>query len=108
MPDLPTSTITFLFTDLEGSTTRWEQHQQAMQAELWDETADSLRVRMALHTGAVEQRDRYSFRPPLNHVARFLSAGHGGQGLLSLAAQQLVCDPLPPVADLAHHQTVRL
>jgi predicted ATPase/class 3 adenylate cyclase/Tfp pilus assembly protein PilF len=31
---LPTGTITFLFTDIEGSTTLWEQHPEAMQASL--------------------------------------------------------------------------
>jgi class 3 adenylate cyclase len=30
MTDLPTGTVTFLFTDIEGSTTRWEHHPQAM------------------------------------------------------------------------------
>ena len=34
MPDLPNGTVTFLFTDIEGSTTRWEQHREAMQAAL--------------------------------------------------------------------------
>ena len=34
MPDLPTGTVTFLFTDIEGSTARWEQQRQAMQAAL--------------------------------------------------------------------------
>src|SRR6184192_3773187 len=33
-PDLPTGTITFLFTDIEGSTKRWEQHPQAMRTAL--------------------------------------------------------------------------
>jgi class 3 adenylate cyclase len=30
MPDLPTGTVTFLFTDIEGSTRLWEQHPEAM------------------------------------------------------------------------------
>jgi predicted ATPase/class 3 adenylate cyclase len=30
MPDLPTDTATFLFTDIEGSTRLWEQHPEAM------------------------------------------------------------------------------
>ncbi|HXW51756.1 MAG TPA: adenylate/guanylate cyclase domain-containing protein [Candidatus Acidoferrales bacterium] len=29
---LPTGTVTFLFTDIEGSTQRWEQHREAMDA----------------------------------------------------------------------------
>jgi len=30
MADLPSATVTFLSTDLEGSTARWEQDAQAM------------------------------------------------------------------------------
>ena len=30
MPDLPSGTVTFLFTDIEGSTERWQQNHQAM------------------------------------------------------------------------------
>src|SRR5947209_1979310 len=29
--NLPTGTVTFMFTDIEGSTKRWEQYPQAMQ-----------------------------------------------------------------------------
>ena len=29
---LPTGTVTFLFTDIEGSTERWEHHREAMKA----------------------------------------------------------------------------
>src|SRR5579864_7485705 len=29
---LPTGTVTFLFSDIEGSTQRWEQHREAMKA----------------------------------------------------------------------------
>ncbi|MBV8339437.1 MAG: adenylate/guanylate cyclase domain-containing protein, partial [Candidatus Eremiobacteraeota bacterium] len=29
---LPTGTVTFLFTDIEGSTERWERHREAMKA----------------------------------------------------------------------------
>jgi predicted ATPase/class 3 adenylate cyclase len=32
MPELPTGTVTFLFTDLEGSTRLWDQHPEAMRA----------------------------------------------------------------------------
>src|SRR5512134_2108298 len=34
MPELPTGTVTFLFTDLEGSTRLWEEHPEAMQVAL--------------------------------------------------------------------------
>ncbi len=34
MAELPTGTVTFLFTDLEGSTRLWEQHPVAMKAAL--------------------------------------------------------------------------
>src|SRR5947208_972809 len=34
MPHPPTGTVTFLFTDIEGSTKRWEQYPQQMQAAL--------------------------------------------------------------------------
>ena len=34
MPELPTGTVTFLFTDFEGSITLWEQHPEAIDAAL--------------------------------------------------------------------------
>ena len=151
MAPLPTGTVTFLFTDIEGSTTRWERQRQAMQAalarhdailreaiaahgghvfktvgdafyaifamapdavesalaaqqalqtEVWDTALGVLRVRMALHTGGAEERDGDYFGQPLNRVARLLSAGHGGQILLSLATHELVRDHLLPGAEL--------
>jgi class 3 adenylate cyclase len=33
-PALPSGTVTFLFTDIEGSTRRWEQHPEAMRDTL--------------------------------------------------------------------------
>src|SRR5215207_6453922 len=73
--------------------------QRALLAEEWGEIG-ALRVRMALHTGAADERAGDYFGPPLNRVARLLSAGHGGQVLLSLATQELVRDRLPQEADL--------
>src|SRR3712207_9459604 len=34
MPELPTGTVTFLFTDIEGSTTRWEPHRDRKSTRL--------------------------------------------------------------------------
>src|SRR5882724_4618640 len=34
MPRVPTGTVTFLFTDIEGSTRRWQQHPEAMKGAL--------------------------------------------------------------------------
>jgi len=156
MKNLPTGTITFLFTDIEGSTKLWEEHPEAMKialaqhdsllqqaiesyngcvfkmvgdafcasfptapdaldaalaaqrsvsAEAWGDTP--IRVRMALHTGMAEERNGDYFGPPLNRVARLLSAGYGGQTLLSLATQELVRDQLPQGAsliDLGQHR----
>ena len=34
MVELPSGTVTFLFTDLEGSTRLWEEHRDAMQSAL--------------------------------------------------------------------------
>ncbi len=150
MPNLPGGTVTFLFTDIEGSTRLWEEKpeamrvalarhdvllraaieansgivfktmgdafcaafatapealssalvlQHALQAEVWPDPI-RLRVRTALHTGAVESRDNDYFGQPLNRVARLLAAGYGGQILLSDVAQELTRDHLPPVVSL--------
>ena len=50
---------------------------------------------MALHMGAAEERDGDYFGPPVNRVARLLSAAHGGQVLLSLPTHEMVRDQLP-------------
>jgi len=34
MTSLPTGTVTFLFTDVEGSTRRWEEHRELMKAAM--------------------------------------------------------------------------
>jgi predicted ATPase/class 3 adenylate cyclase len=149
MNNIPTGTVTFLFTDIEGSTQLWEQHpeamqaalarhdailrqaieshgghvfktvgdafcatftsasdavlsaldaQRAIQAESWGETV--IKVRMGLHSGAAEVRDNDYFGPTLNRVARLMSAGHGGQTLLSAITRELAQPNLPPDAEL--------
>ena len=145
-------TITFLFSDIEGSTRLWEQHpgamkaalarhddilrrsvtqhqgqivkltgdgclavfesasgavlaalaaQQALQADAWDELKPQVvRARMALHTGEAEARGGDYFGPAVNRAARLMSAGHGGQVLLSAASAELLRDALPVGAGL--------
>jgi predicted ATPase/class 3 adenylate cyclase len=145
MAAAPSGTVTFLFTDIEGSTRLWEMSPESMAAALmrhdqivreviegesgyvfktvgdafcaafhtapaalkaaisvqravarepWPQTA-TVRVRIALHTGACELRKNDYFGRPLNRVSRLLSAGHGGQILVSAATRQLVHDSLP-------------
>jgi class 3 adenylate cyclase len=63
-------------------------------------------VRMALHTGPVEMRDRDYLGPALNRVARIMAAGHGGQTLLCHITHELVRDHVPSdvtLLDLAEH-----
>jgi class 3 adenylate cyclase/tetratricopeptide (TPR) repeat protein len=149
---LPSGTVTFLFTDIEGSTRLWSQNaqtmgaaiarheallravitatggvvfktvgdaiyaafasaldavqaavdgQQAIAAEPWD-TSTALRVRMALHSGVVEVREGDYFGLQLSRTARLLSAGHGGQILVSQATQELVREQLAAELTLRH------
>ena len=62
---------------------------------------------MGLHAGEAAEREGDYFGPTLNRTARIMSAGHGGQVLLSAAAAALVPDQLPDGAtlrDLGEHQ----
>ena len=158
MTELPAGTVTFLFTDLEGSTRLWEQHPEAMRpslerhdgilrdavefqggvivkttgdglhavfttvlaaveaalhaqrmlaAERWPEEPGPLRVRMGIHSGDAIARDGDYYGPAVNRAARVMSAGHGGQVVLSLASAELVRDFLPDgvsLVDLGEHR----
>jgi predicted ATPase len=80
--------------------------QHGLQTEEWS-ASPTLRVRIALHTGTVDVRDGDYLGTPLSRVARLLSAGYGGQVLISQATQELVCDELPPgctLHDLGVHR----
>ncbi len=145
MIEAPTGTVTFLATDIQGSTELWERYpgamagalrrhdeilrtaleardgrifknvgdglftaftlapaaveaalegQRSLIAEAWS-TPVPVRVRMALHSGQAEEREGDYFGPPVNRVARILSAGHGGQILLSQAVERLTSDRFP-------------
>ncbi len=72
----------------------------------WGETG-ALRVRMGLHAGEAAKRNGDYYGPTLNRTARIMSAGHGGQVLLSAAAAALVMDRLPEgtgLRDLGEHR----
>jgi len=80
--------------------------QRSLAAEPWGPIG-AIQVRVAVHVGTAQLRDGDYFGPPLNRVARLLDAGHGGQVLLSNAAQELVRDALPKgteLRDLGEHR----
>ena len=52
MPDLPSGTVTFLFTDIEGSTALWERDRQAM-ATVVERHLTLLRATIATHDGVL-------------------------------------------------------
>ena len=74
--------------------------QRALRDEPWDAAIGNLRVRAALHTGTAELREGDYFGTTLNRTARLLSAGHGGQTLLSQSTRDLLQDNLPEGAAL--------
>jgi len=84
--------------------------QRALAQEVWLAFAlpEPLRVRMALHVGAVDPDPDGDYRSPLlNRLGRLLGAGHGGQILLSQAVRGLAQGQLPNGAaarDLGAHQ----
>jgi predicted ATPase/class 3 adenylate cyclase len=133
MGAIPTGTLTFLFTDIEGHTPLWEAHpeemrvalerhdeilrstiegrggyvfttagdsfaaafgraddaieaareaQLALAAEPWPRPTP-IQVRMGVHTGEATERDADYFGPAVIRAARIMSAGHGGQVLVS-------------------------
>ncbi|MBE0698818.1 MAG: adenylate/guanylate cyclase domain-containing protein, partial [Anaerolineaceae bacterium] len=163
MAELPTGTVTFLFTDIEGSTPLWEQMPEAMRPAValhldllhqaieangglvfkvigdaiqaafplasgalaaalasqrvlhtadWPAQTGPLNVRMGLHTGPAEIEPSlggtdYAISHTLNRVARIMSAGHGGQILLSQETTGMLERSLPPEVtfkDLGEHQ----
>ena len=151
---LPSGTVTFLFTDIEGSTKLAQEYsnampallarhheilnqsihrcdgyvfqivgdsfavafhsasdavnaasdaQRALQSEAWSPA--SIKVRMGIHTGAAQLRvdsmeNPYSGYATIASAQRVMSAGHGGQILLSGATRELVRNTLPADTEL--------
>ena len=55
-----------------------------------DWSGPSIAVRMGIHTGVANERDGDYFGPVLNRAARIMSAGHGGQILVSSVTAETV------------------
>src|SRR5947207_12506064 len=157
MHDLPTGTVTFLFTDIERSTRllqqlgdrysgvleeyrqllraafqRWNGHevdtqgdaffvafaratdaisgaaaaQRALASHVWPEGV-IVRVRMGIHTGEPTLSSEGYTGLDVHIAARLMSAGHGGQVLLSQTTRDLVEHDLPngvSLRDLGAHR----
>ncbi len=151
---LPSGTVTFLFTDIEGSTKLAQQYrdlmpalltrhnqilhqaievqngyvfqvvgdsfaaafhsasdalhaavdaQRALQNEAW--TPAIIKVRIGIHTGAAQLQVGSNDNPYVGYATiatsqRIMSAGYGGQILLSGATRELVRDVLPNNTEL--------
>ena len=81
------------------------QAQQSLFREDWG-AIGPLKVRMGVHVGDAYKRDGYFFASCLNHVARLMSAAHGGQILVSKTAA-VGCSELPSqtsLVDLGVHR----
>jgi predicted ATPase/class 3 adenylate cyclase len=74
--------------------------QRALAGERWPESTGPLRVRMGVHVGEAELRDRDYYGSVLNRAARLMAVGHGGQVLVSETVEPLVRDALPADATL--------
>src|SRR6266699_3920780 len=150
MHHLPMGTVTFLFTDIEGSTRLLQQGgerypsmleeyrslvrrafqkdsghevdtqgdgffmafaraseaigaavemQRTLASHAWPE-GEPVRVRMGLHTGEPELTSEGYVALDVHRAARIMSAGHGGQILLSQTTRDLVEYALPEGAHL--------
>lgn len=78
--------------------------QRALGSQDWT-AVGGLRVRMAVHCGPVTERGGDYFGSTVNRVARLLSAGHGGQVLISAdAAGALPGEERFTLRDLGRHR----
>jgi predicted ATPase/class 3 adenylate cyclase len=157
MRDLPTGTVSLLFTDIEGSTRllqqvghrydgvltecrqflravfhQWNGYevdtqgdaffvafaratdavaaavemQRALASHPWPDDI-AVRVRMGLHTGEPQLSAEGYVGLDVHHASRIMSAGHGGQVLLSQTTRDLVEHDLPTgvrLRDLGAHR----
>ena len=146
MAGIPTGTVTFLFTDIEGSTKLAREHPETwevararhhailrdaiecyqgyvfqiigdgfcaafhttgdavcaaaksqidLHSENWGDVP--IKVRMGIHTGKAEAQSNGEYHGYLamSRIQRLMSAGNGGQVLISAASQELLLEDLP-------------
>jgi len=91
-PSLPTGTVTFLFTDIEGSTQLWENHPQAM-PHAFSRHEEILRGTLAAHGGYIYKMVGDSFQVAFSTAQQALAA--------ALAAQRaLISEPWSEIGAL--------
>jgi predicted ATPase/class 3 adenylate cyclase len=79
---LPTGTVTFLFTDIEGSTERWERHRDAMRSAV-RRHEEVMREAMAAHDGHVFKTIGDAFCAAFYNVAAAIAAALDAQRSLA-------------------------
>src|SRR3989442_7898652 len=80
--------------------------QRALAAHSWPQDA-VVQVRIGLHTGEPRRSAEGYVALDVHHAARIMSAGHGGQVLLSQTTRELVENDLPEgvsLRDLGEHR----
>jgi len=92
----PTATITFLFTDIEGSTERWEKHKEAMARALERHDA-CLRAAIESHGGTVFKTIGDAFQCAFPDPVAALHAAADAQCALAAADWSACGDGFPPM-----------
>ena len=80
--------------------------QRGLLADDWN-IAQTVRVRMGIHTGEVEVRDGDYSGGAVNRAERLMSVAHGGQIVVSTTTEELLHDALPEkygFIDLGEHR----
>ncbi|HVE76767.1 MAG TPA: adenylate/guanylate cyclase domain-containing protein [Actinomycetota bacterium] len=68
----------------------------SLQAQIAEQGLTQIRLRLAIHTGDVQLRDKQNYAgPAVNRCARLRALAHGGQTLVSQSTYQLVADRPP-------------
>jgi hypothetical protein len=80
MAGLPSGTVTFLFTDLEGSTRLWEEHPEAMKAVDGCCRITGLGVRSVTPASQGRESRPLRAKTPAPRRARIASSGVVGEG----------------------------